>query len=653
MGALRPPHGRRPSSPPLFTLPSSPRPTFLPRKLAILLVLSACVFTFYLLTTSPSPDPVASVEELIVEALSAEEDAAAADVMGDTNGSAAAKLIDPVLLAPLAGATREPAAAKAVEPVEKAPVDLAEARRGRRKGALPVCERTALFRFADRHGLGSEVTLLLRVAALAKHYGYALFIDSSSWNYGTWSDYFSPYPAGFPLSSPPCRLPPETTRRFKLSLTVDELFAVTSVPQPPKTTSYAPNWTKRFHVLWGSRDMDGLDATLSRLFVPGEDLAELHEHDLALLADGVPAATAAVGFLSPEETVPELFEPALTALSELASTLWTPNDELVEMMQELEERLGVADKVAVEEKSAEDLLVAVHVRLGDKFLEADRIGPVAFAPDATSAPSAATNPHLSKPGLSTSVITSYLAAAVDSVQSLLSLPSAAKALSRLPARGNDALRTHTLLELSSLWTGKPTLALMSDDAAAVEAFRKHPLAKRFRIVGTAGDAPALTEQPGSSDAVELEELDERGADSSGGKQPGRMAKRAELEKVVKRKPQRGEHHLPAEDAQKWHAAPLDVVVKQKAGETVEVPAGFNEQTFNALPLSTRRAGAQLFIRDLTILSRHADAIVMTGSSNVGRLMTALLEAARAERGEEGRREVRSLDTRWFPTARFT
>jgi hypothetical protein len=101
----------------------------------------------------------------------------------------------------------------------------------------------------------------------------------------------------------------------------------------------------------------------------------------------------------------------------------------------------------------------------------------------------------------------------------------------------------------------------------------------------------------------------------------------------------------------------------------------NELTFNALPLSSRLASTKLFVRDLTVLSRHADAIVMTGSSNVGRLMALLFEAARVERGVEGRREMRSLDTRcvalslfllsvadslitvvvnrWFPTSKFS
>lgn len=38
---------------------------------------------------------------------------------------------------------------------------------------------------ADRHGLGSEVALLIRAAAVARAYGYeGLFINDDNWNFG-------------------------------------------------------------------------------------------------------------------------------------------------------------------------------------------------------------------------------------------------------------------------------------------------------------------------------------------------------------------------------------------------------------------------------------------------------------------------------------
>ena len=53
----------------------------------------------------------------------------------------------------------------------------------------PTCRRTLLYRFAGSHGFASEYLIFLRIAMLAKIYGYALFIDDSKWNYGHWNEY--------------------------------------------------------------------------------------------------------------------------------------------------------------------------------------------------------------------------------------------------------------------------------------------------------------------------------------------------------------------------------------------------------------------------------------------------------------------------------
>ena len=51
-----------------------------------------------------------------------------------------------------------------------------------------TCDRTLLYTFAGSHGLASEYLIFLRIAMLARHYGYALFIDDSRWNYGRWTE---------------------------------------------------------------------------------------------------------------------------------------------------------------------------------------------------------------------------------------------------------------------------------------------------------------------------------------------------------------------------------------------------------------------------------------------------------------------------------
>ncbi|GAA5914557.1 hypothetical protein JCM6882_000418 [Rhodosporidiobolus microsporus] len=659
MGAWRPAHSRHGS-----VVPSITRPSFFRSKLVVATVLAAVLLTTYYLDIVGS-DTFNSPPGLLVADADAFEVQGGAGVMDGRNASDDVPSVPPepfeipedrenaqATLAAEAAHRADQEAAGAKVPTDLA-IPPAPGTAMLRK-TLPVCKRTVLFRFAGLHGFGSEVTLLLRVAALAEHFGYSLFLDSSAWNYGHWNDYFLPFSSPFPLSASAsaCRPPREgTVKRYKLVLTTDELLAATS---PIPSSPFAPKWTLRNHISWHARDMDGVDLSILRLFADNSELGTLHSQDLRRLAAGktVPAA----GFLSPMETLPPPFEDSLGKLSELAEVLWRPNEEVQASSRELERRLGLPfPSGRGGKKTLGDLLIAVHVRLGDKFLEADRIGPVAYAPDAVAAssPSSAS----AEPGLHDSLITNYFSAAIDSVNSLLSLPSVASfATSFKPSSDRQLIRLRTRAtesweDLSNGDGGRrPTLALMSDDAAAVEAFKLHPLAPWFHIVGTASEDPSSTldaASPTVDDDAE-EELEEDEVEGEIVELKRREVKRDDkrMAVVVKPKPRSlgRMHKMPV--GVKWHHAPFE----EKKNF---VPAGFNEATFNALPLSDRLSETRLFVRDLTVLSRHADAIVMTGSSNVGRLMTLLFEAARRDRGETGKREVRSLDTRWFPTARFS
>ncbi|BGP61890.1 hypothetical protein NBRC10512v2_003210 [Rhodotorula toruloides] len=498
---------------------------------------------------------------------------------------------------------------------------------------LPVCKKTVLFRFAGRHGFGSEVSLLLRVASVAHHYGYTVFLDSTSWNYGSWSSYFSlPPSSSFPASPfapldphAPCRPPSPQTKRYKLSLTPDEARAFALHPLE-LDASFRPNWAKRNHVYW-LRDVDGLDATFLRLFVDQSQLEELHRADLRAL-EALEEGQERPAFLGAEETLPRVFEDAFERMSRLVGQAWTPNEEVKAMVGELEKRLGVSGaENPGKGKRPGDLLVGVHVRLGDKFLEADRIGPASLSPSSSPPP-----PPESAPGLTDDLTTSYYAAAVGSINSLLSLPSSSP--SKSPQTTADRIRA--LFALSAPWSriaseedqgeSRPTLALMSDDPHAVEAFRKHPMGARFRVVGTAEIGASVV-------AAQEEERERRGRR---GKRDGRQ------EVMEKRRPEF--EGVGVGGGRAGHGAGgghgrMQAVPKTKA----RVPDGFNETAFNRLPLSTRISSARLFVRDLTVLSSRADALVVTGSSNVGRLMMLLFKARRREKGER-RGEVRSLDT---------
>ncbi|TNY20464.1 hypothetical protein DMC30DRAFT_447036 [Rhodotorula diobovata] len=547
---------------------------------------------------------------------------------------------------------------------------------------LPVCDKSVVFRFAGLHGFGSEVTLLLRVAAVAGHYGYPVFLDAESWNYGAWEDYFLPLDTPFPpfsLSSsgaaaaappPACRLPPPETKRYKLALTYDELE---HVAQPDSAnTPFAPKWTHRDHVIWGARDMDGLDATFLRLFVDAGELATLHREDLELLE----RRKAKPAFLSPRRTLPAAHERGFVQLSRLAQVAWRPNDLVGGLTDELEQKLALRDRDAGVQGPG-SLLIGVHVRLGDKFLEADHIGPAAYAPDAVAA-APPINPS-SPRGLNPDLLTSYFAASIDSVHSLLSLPSIAHAFS---AAHSSKDRVRALLAATQDWARedpreRPTMALMSDDEGAVEAFRAHPLAARFRIVGTAEETPLLAAAGAKVDApVAMEQAAD--AAPQGGllevverkplEEPVGQAEEARLDEVGQSEDE--DEELLADKRLRRRSGEAQAGRKKRRGDARshsskgkkggkrqvgKIPAGFNETGFNSLPLGSRIASSRLFVRDLTALARRADALVVTGSSNVGRLMMLLFEAANEDKGaaEVRKRELRSLDARWFPTAKFT
>ncbi|BGP11686.1 hypothetical protein JCM10049v2_007606 [Rhodotorula toruloides] len=91
-------------------------------------------------------------------------------------------------------------------------------------------------------------------------------------------------------------------------------------------------------------------------------------------------------------------------------------------------------------------------------------------------------------------------------------------------------------------------------------------------------------------------------------------------------------------------------------------SGYTQQSFNALPLLSRVAHTQAFVRDLTLLARSGeeeegvDAAVVSGASNVGRLamLIAGKEAVMGPRDEQTGRplggRIRSVDAHFYPTA---
>ena len=250
--------------------------------------------------------------------------------------------------------------------------------------------------------------------------------------------------------------------------------------------------------------------------------------------------------------------------------------------------------------------------LGDKFLELSQFNsPASTGEHAPTAMREATT----TPGLNDELVSAYLAAAVDSVHSLLGL-SPSDAPQWVKSDSGSAAR---------LGPGLPTLMLMSDDdEGAVRAFRRHPHAGSFRIVGTSEEV--------SNDTTDVD---------------GTKEKRRAVDRRSAHAP------VPAGFVRVSVCSLIRLSIPSMVCDIVDLPlTKQNETAFNRLPLPSRIAATRQFVRDLTFLSRRADALVVTGSSNVGRLLMMLFDAENTNRSKaEGelqsrRREMRSLDTRF-------
>lgn len=402
------------------------------------------------------------------------------------------------------------------------------------------------------------MALLVRAAAVARAYGYTnLFIDDSDWNFGKvripsvqlfshpvltfhpilqWTDYFEP-------PSNDCLPPPPRKLTTSMQLSRADLVAL---PLPPR-------YTRQAHILWSTRDFEGLDQTFASLFIDKAELAQLQAADRAKLhrARGKQVAFGAEGGrgVEDEELVPGAFREAFRVQGEVMREVWRPNGVVRRKMAELREQMGLAKAgtAVAEDGEVKEMVIAVHCRLGDKHKELGNLLP----PSPTRRPNEV-------PGLHDELLDAFYT-------------NAGRVADRMRAdAGHLADPSPPALP--------PKLALMSDDAGALAAFAAHPRAALWRVQGTEPAPPA-----------------------------------------------------GAQAADAWKGR-----------------GGFSESFHNRLPLAKRVALARKFVRDLTVLARESDGVVLTASSNVGRLMALLAGEGKAVEG--GR--VRSLDTRWFPLARF-
>lgn len=165
-----------------------------------------------------------------------------------------------------------------------------------------------------------------------------------------------------------CRPPAPTTKRIKVRLNEGDLERM------GKDEEWVPDWARDGnHVVWGpQRDMDGLDQTIVKLFTNSSRLADLHDKDRLQVLDqemGPGRRGKELGGLDEEETMLSLvFGDAFDRLSDEAKRVWKVNKEVRDMVEELEERLGLPlARVGGERKELKDLVVGVHVRYASLF----------------------------------------------------------------------------------------------------------------------------------------------------------------------------------------------------------------------------------------------------------------------------------------------
>ncbi|KAK4057773.1 hypothetical protein OIO90_000992 [Microbotryomycetes sp. JL221] len=439
------------------------------------------------------------------------------------------------------------------------------------------------------HGFGSEFNLLVRAASLAQQLSYTLAApDSSHWNYGSFVDYFEPI-------VPDCNPPKDTYHRTSM------IFPSSTGGKTSKRRQTL-SWTKKQHVMWSKRDLEGLDRTVLESFTNEKDVAQLHVRELERL-DRIQAQARdgprLSSIVSSPHLVPEPYLEAFRSQSDIARALWQPNGDINKMVSQTKAALGLGNDRKTRQHGdttpVDELVIGVHVRLGDKYLETSRIGPQAYDKQAVAEPSPTT-----KPGLHAELVELYLRAAVESVDSLLAGPNAYR---------SSSTKTEQ-------WQGRPTLIVMSDDPEAYKVFERHVIGQRFRVVATPPPPPpshanVYKRQPDTNSTA--------------------IAAPADFERA---------------EALKKKEAKWRLIKRRKLGRRAD-PEGFNERSFNLMTERDRIAQSKVFVRDVTLLSQDCDALVVTASSNVGRLLMLL---AGEDMSLQGR--VRSIDTRWFPTSQF-
>ncbi|SCV72254.1 BQ2448_4948 [Microbotryum intermedium] len=355
-----------------------------------------------------------------------------------------------------------------------------------------------------------------------------------------------------------------------------------------------PGWKKQPRLVWSRLRIQHLDDWTRETYLDPIVMQKLHDTNVAY------ARNRSRNMLAEGDTMPQGLEEAFKDHVKAARFLWKLKDSIDTEVEAARTEL---------EMGPHHITVATHIRLGDKGpeyeLEAKAMG--------------ITNKFGN--------LTVYLQAAHEAMTRIL--PGGTPYTDEAPSPGG--------LDLESAHS--PSLVVMTAEAHVMSRLAKDSLLRPFTLA-----------QPPAPGIASLKHVAHHKTESDKpqvpdwfkdiqGKTPSTYEKRASIK----------------DDAESTKESSPAKPEEGNKNPRPGLASGFSQSEFNRLPMLERVIHTRTFIRDLTLFSRDADAFIVSGSSNIGRLAMLIggYEATVGPKDEEGRSlggRIRSIDAHWFPTA---
>ncbi|KDE09361.1 hypothetical protein MVLG_00675 [Microbotryum lychnidis-dioicae p1A1 Lamole] len=362
-----------------------------------------------------------------------------------------------------------------------------------------------------------------------------------------------------------------------------------------------PGWKKEPRLVWSRLRIQQMDDWTRETYLDPVVMQKLHDTNVAF------ARNRSRNILAEGDTMPQGLEEVFKDHVKAARFLWKPIDSINTEIEAARTELKMGPQ---------QITVATHIRLGDKGpeyeLEAKAMG--------------ITNKFGN--------LTVYLQAAHDAMVRIL--PGGTPYTEEVPSPNG--------LNLDS--ARSPSLVVMTAEANVNSRLAIDPLLRPFTLaqppargIASLKHVANLKPQPSQPPVDVMEWVKDTQADAL-----TTYEKRASIREDE-------EEAAPSTPTPSPTPTPKEEKKKPRPG----LASGFSQLEFNRLPMLERVLHTQTFIRDLTLFSRDADAFIVSGSSNIGRLAMLIggYEATIGPKDEKGRSlggRIRSIDAHWFPTA---